>query len=709
MRLGIDYRLLASRENIVNRGIGRYTQQQLRHVLELDTEHEYLLLCPPRPDLSLVLPEILAAPNVSVCEGPASEGDPLDRRGLLRRAAVYQDWVHGLGVDLYHATAPFWLEQTAPPAFDACPMVATVYDFIPLIFPSAYLADPRRAATYAGRAQLVRSATRLLAISEGTRDDAVHYLGFPREAIDCAWPFADPCFRPLCEEEVAAGLRPLAARVPLPGRFVLTVAALHHSKNLELVLGAYGRLSATFRRSLPLVLACHLDDWAMNHVRQWAGTFGVADDIVLTGFVSDDELAALYNAATLVVHPSRYEGFGLPVVEAMQCGAAVVTTTAPSLPEVAGGAAVLVEPEDPIALAVAIEGLSRDESRRREMGAMGLARAATFTPEALARNTLESYRRAVAEEPVPVPVGRRRIAVRAATPPTIGRTSSGDDVEVFTDDGDGPLPDELLDRCPVHHVSAFERCHQRRPFDAVLDDPGGLDEPSHRTLESNRLYERQDLDVLGWATALSVQVAGGLGRGANVLCLGPHSIDAAFDLTRSVGEVTVAGPWLDEAAGPRSRALIVDPSLATTVPFERDRLVVRCADPARLPLRDASFDAVVSCTALETVSCDEAVAALAEAARVVRPGSVVAVAITVRLHGPAGSPGLPLDWVLGELVPACGLEPVGEVRTAVSDVTLTGRRPLSLASAPVLVHERRRPLTVWQGAVLGALHLTLRR
>lgn len=707
MRLGIDYRLLASRENLVNRGIGRYTQQQLRHVLQMDTENEYLLLCPRGADVSLVLPEIRGAANVSPCFAPHSADpppDPYDRRGLLRRAEQFQGWVHGLGVDVYHATAPFVLEQTAPLAFDACPTVATVYDLIPLVFPSAYFTDPPRQAAYAGAARMVTTATRLLAISDGTREDAVRYLGFPGTAVDCAWPFADPCFRPLAEDVVARTLQPLVERVGLPDRFVLTVAALHHSKNLELLLGAYGRLSPSFRRSLPLVVACHLNEGSVAYLRAWSGSFGVADDMVVTGYVSDDELAALYNRATLVVHPSRYEGFGLPVVEAMQCGAAVITTTAPSLPEVAGGAAALVDPDDSTGLAAAIEGLSRDADERDRMGERGRARAAAFTPEALAADTLDCYRKALA---VPEKA-RPRMAVCTTIPDLAPSLAGWWQVDVFTDDADGVVPDHLVDRYDVHHVAAFRRIHERRPFDVVVrseEDGKRLPAPPPAPAPIpgfNKLCEAEDLGdggVLGWATALSVRALtelDALPPDARLLVLGVHAAEVALALSTQVAEVTFAGPWLAEDAPPVARGMLVDPSLVSTEPYHPARLVVRHTGYERLPFRDGAFDAVLSCFAGPAVD---------EAARVVRAGGIVALSATVRLHGPAGSAGIPIE----SLMPFGGLEPVEPVRTVVSDTTLTARRALSAVVRPGVPPPGDSPLVVAEGALLGYLHLALRR
>ena len=254
---------------------------------------------------------------------------------------------------------------------------------------------------------------------------------------------------------------------------------------------AYALLDERQRTRFPLVFCCHLDEAGRALVLTLAESLGITDDVIVTGMVTDLELAALYNAATVLVHPSRYEGFGLPVLEAMQCGTPVVTTTASSLPEVGGDAAVLVDPEDAVAMADAIAAVLGDPDRREEMARAGLVNAGRFTGEALGRATLASYRRTVggrtvggSAEPEPAPGSRRlRLAVWAPLPPE--QTGISDytvellagltrhvDVEVFVNEGF--LPDiDLMARYRVHEHHSFERRRHQVGFDAVIYQVGG--------------------------------------------------------------------------------------------------------------------------------------------------------------------------------------------------------------------------------------------
>jgi FkbM family methyltransferase len=394
---------------------------------------------------------------------------------MLRRVEEYLRWVSGRGLDLFHATAPFHYDRPVLVDFDICPMVASFYDLIPLIYPAQYLSGWWEEQYLRTLAFLGRSA-RMIAISESARTDAARYLGFPVHRIDVAWPIPDDSFRVMAPTDVAAALADLRRRVPLPESYVLTVSHLHHTKNLTTLLRAYSLLPAPLRAALPLVVCCHLDRHGIAFLEERAGRLGVAGDIVLTDLVTDEELTALYNGATVVVHPSRYEGFGLPVVEAMRCGAPVVTTTASSLPEAAGDAALLVDPDDAHGFALAIQELHEDREKRQAMGERGLLQAARFDKAQLATRTLECYGAAVAGEPATDL--RPRIAVLTPVPPDtspvadyslhlLGALGRRYDVEVFVEDGCMPTA-AVLARHRVAHTTALDRRHALAPFDAFL-------------------------------------------------------------------------------------------------------------------------------------------------------------------------------------------------------------------------------------------------
>lgn len=483
MRVGVDFRILAIGPELINRGMPRFTQQQLRHVVAMDTANEYLLLCRRGDDLSLIDPTLWSSPNVSICHPPGWSVDPPGGQAtLLRRSAEFQDWLCDQGVSLYHVTTPFLFQDPYFLDFDACPMVATLYDMIPLIFPDHYLAgNPAEKAAYGYGLTTVMQATRLLAISASAKRDASLYLGFPNDRIDVVRPFPDDCFRPLDDDERQRALQALRDRVRLPEAFVLTVTHIHHTKNVAMLLDAYALVSRRLRVRFPLVVCCHLGEDGEAFVRSMAHRVGVGDDVVITGRVSDAELAALYSSATVVVHPSRYEGFGLPVLEAMRCGAPVITTSSSSLPEAGGDAALLVDPDDPARLGQAITTLLEHPEHRLAMVADGHRHAAGFTGEALARATLDSYARALHDSKAANP-RRLRIAMWTPLPPEQSGISDYSvellavltkrcEVEVFVDEGF--LPDtEVLRAFMVHDYRAFERRRAQAGFDMVIYQVG---------------------------------------------------------------------------------------------------------------------------------------------------------------------------------------------------------------------------------------------
>ena len=498
MRIGLDFTFLAfGREGQV-RGIPRFTQDQVQAVLQLDSQNTYLLLCDARLDIEGIRTEIRRAPNVQIVYAPEEIETATqigDRRTLLARFSAYQQWLEDLRVDLFHATCPALLTGVLMPGFDACPYVATAYDLIPMLYPAHYLPDTAAKEIYEQRLVFLEQATRIAAISHATAADIVEHLGVAPERIDVTPPAPSPVFRPLPPDVAGSILRALdhpsrqvsRRRVQIPQSYVLCITSLHYSKNLTTLLPAYSELPSSTRARFPLVVAGHLAPGEIEALQHLANQLHIGGDLIITGRVSDEELAALYNGCTLTVHPSHHEGFGLPVAEAMRAGAAVITTTRSALPETAGDAAVLVDSDDATAFTKAIDLLLHDSERRDDLSRRGIAQAARYTPALLGETTLRCYERTVST-PVTSTQDTLRVALWSPIPPQdapvasytddlVSALSADTDLELdlFVDDVLPPL--HMLRAARIHHHSDFERAARRRRFDTVIYEVGAS--PAH--------------------------------------------------------------------------------------------------------------------------------------------------------------------------------------------------------------------------------------
>jgi glycosyltransferase involved in cell wall biosynthesis len=185
----------------------------------------------------------------------------------------------------------------------------------------------------------------------------------------------------------------LRARLGLDGPYLLGLGTVEPRKDLPTLVRAFAALAGELPHRLVLA---GLAGWGAGELDAAVAASGVADRILVPGYVPEADKAALLTGADVFAYPSRYEGFGLPVLEAMACGTPVVTTTGGSLPEVAGDAATLIEPGDADALAAALAKLAADPAARQDAAARGRQRAATFTWEHCATRTAAAYRRAAA-------------------------------------------------------------------------------------------------------------------------------------------------------------------------------------------------------------------------------------------------------------------------------------------------------------------------
>lgn len=291
---------------------------------------------------------------------------------LAARARV--DLVHSLA-----STAPLW---------GPFRRVTTVHDLIYARFPDAHSGLRDRGMRLLVPAAARRSQ-RVLTDSRSTRADLIELLGLAPERIDVA-PLGPAPVRP----EIASSQAQTRARLRLGERQVLlSLSAKRPHKNLLALISALA-LIAPARR--PLLVLPGYPTWHEAELRARATELGVEQDVRLLDWVSPEELEGLWALARAFVFPSLYEGFGLPVLEAMARGVPVACSNASSLPEVAGDAALMFDPYDEHAMARAIERLlALDEREREHARALGIARAARFTWERTARATLESYARAL--------------------------------------------------------------------------------------------------------------------------------------------------------------------------------------------------------------------------------------------------------------------------------------------------------------------------
>jgi glycosyltransferase involved in cell wall biosynthesis len=266
------------------------------------------------------------------------------------------------------------------------PTVVTVHDLTLVTHPEWHEAAKVRYFGWALR-RAVAAADRVLCVSATTARDLTEHLGVAAERVDVTPLGTD--LVPASDEEVAL----LRARAGLDGPYLLGLGTLEPRKDLPTLVRAFAALAAELPHTLVLA---GLAGWGSDELAGAVAASGAAERIRLTGYVPERDKAALLSGADLLVYPSRYEGFGLPVLEAMACGTPVVTTTGGSLPEVAGDAALLVPPGDPEQLAAAVLKLLGDQAAWADQARRGRARAASFTWERCADLTAAAYRKAAA-------------------------------------------------------------------------------------------------------------------------------------------------------------------------------------------------------------------------------------------------------------------------------------------------------------------------
>lgn len=368
--VGLNAHLLSLTQTYRGAGINGYIYHLLRHLPETGEGVQRLRY-----------QAFLHDPAFQAPAGLAVQRSHWDTRAPWRRIAWEQTQLAVLSrdLDLLHGLA------FAAPLAARCPTIITVHDLSFLRFPEAFRRFNRTYLTLFTRWS-TRRAARVIAVSESTRRDVIALCGVPSERVVTIPNGVDKAFCPADAAEVAEFRR----NRRLPDRFILYLGTLEPRKNLQTLIDAYAQLRA--RAAVPKLVIAGGKGWFFETIFTRVAELGLADDVLFPGYVPGPELPWWYRAAELFVYPSRFEGFGLPVLEAMACGTPVITTTSSSLPEVAGDAALLVDPDDTDALAAALSRLLDDPQLQATLRVAGLSQALRFSWARTATETAQVYR-----------------------------------------------------------------------------------------------------------------------------------------------------------------------------------------------------------------------------------------------------------------------------------------------------------------------------
>jgi glycosyltransferase involved in cell wall biosynthesis len=385
MRIAIDYTPAITQ----GAGIGRYTRSLVAALARVDSDDHFTLFSsePPTqgrafPYAANMQPHVVALGNRRLTIAWHRLRLPLPAELLMGNADV----LHGPDFSL-------------PPTLHTR-RVVTIHDLAFVTHPQCALPS---LVSYLNQVvpRAVRAADRVIAVSHRTADDLTDRLDVPPEKIRVIHLGVDPSFTPARD---AAKIVALRQKYGLLDPFVLAVSTIEPRKNYERLIAAFAQASRSADGPRMLVIAGR-KGWLYESVFEAVATHDVADHVRFLDYLADDELDTLYHAASAVAMPSIYEGFGIPVLEAMASGTPVVCSTAGSLPEVAGDAALLVEPEDVDGLAAALIRLVGDEQLRQRFIERGLTRAGAFTWDSAARAHVAVYHEATGKA-LPAPANR---------------------------------------------------------------------------------------------------------------------------------------------------------------------------------------------------------------------------------------------------------------------------------------------------------------
>lgn len=408
-----------------NRGIGRYSIALAKAMLRHRGDHEILIalngmyadtVVPVRETFAGLLP----ATDIVTWHAtlpPLEANQPPQRRAaeLVREA-----FLAALKPDIVHVASLF---ESGPYSFTSIGhgtgthrTAVTLYDLIPHVYPDIYLHRPEAAREYGDKIDNLRRADLWLAISESSRREGIDRLSLPSQQVVNISSAADEHFTP--GRVPPRGEAALRRHYGLWRPFAMYTGGIDHRKNIEGLIAAWAALPLAVRHAHQLAIVCSVQPPDRARLEKLAADVGLGPgEMVLTGFVPEEHLVDLYRLAKLFIFPSMHEGFGLPALEAMSCGTAVIGADNSSIPEVIGTQDALFDARSQASMTARIGEYLQDDARRAQLAAHGLQQARRFTWDASAQRTMAAFEALAPRPTAPRPAAKPRLAYVSPMPP----------------------------------------------------------------------------------------------------------------------------------------------------------------------------------------------------------------------------------------------------------------------------------------------------
>ena len=380
MHIGINAQLLSFSQNYRNGGVSHYIRYLLTEIAKQPSVHRYTVFVNGQDVI-----DSLGAISPQITYVPASWSESRPASRVAWEQLTLPAEIRKRGIEVLHSPVnvlPEWVPQQ-------CATVVTLHDLAFLRFPEV-LTRPKRLYHRTFTVRSLQRATMLITVSNSTQRDAHELVGIPYERMQTVYPCIDERFsRVITEEEVAL----FRKQQGLEEGFILYLGTLEPRKNITAIIDAYARLRQHYPMRQKLVLAGG-KGWLYGTIFEKVKQLGLEENVVFPGFVAEAEQALWYSAASAFMYPSLYEGFGIPVAEALACGVPVVTSNVSSLPEAGMNSALSVDPNDIEALAEALHQALTDQQLRQRFRTDAATVLQKFSASRMAEQTIEVYQQA---------------------------------------------------------------------------------------------------------------------------------------------------------------------------------------------------------------------------------------------------------------------------------------------------------------------------